>query len=316
MQISKPIALLAGFLSMTLCCTGAVIAKPSMPLKTFKDCDACSEMVVLPAGKYMMGATEEDFEGDSKGYKSNLLMEGPQHLVQVKSFALGRVNVTKKQFAVFARETGFTGKGCNTFKRTEWQIVPDADWENPGFPQTENDPVVCVSWNDARQYIDWLNKKLSGKTSHRYRLPNEDEWEYAARAGTTTPRYWGADRKKQCIYENTRDETAIVLGSDVPVAPCNDHFLWTSPVGSFLPNPWGLYDMLGNASQWMSECSENSKYGLLAWLPKVPEEQCRGHSIRGGDWATIPSGIRAATAVGNNTSERNSSYGFRLAVSL
>ncbi|WP_087047522.1 formylglycine-generating enzyme family protein [Caballeronia ptereochthonis] len=293
----------------------SVSAKTSAPPTTFKDCDYCSEMVVLPAGQYMMGATKDDFEGDFKKYQLELTVEGPPRSMRVKSFALGRFHVTRKQFAVFAKETGFNGKGCMTFKRTDWDFVSDADWQNPGFPQTDDDPVVCVSWNDVQQYIEWLNKKLAGKTVHRYRLPTQKEWEYAARAGTTTPTYWGSSRQEQCRYENARDETAKALGPDYPVAPCDDHFLWTSPVGSFLPNRWGLYDMLGNATQWMADCSENSGK-LFAYLPPVPESKCRGHDLRGGSWASIPIGVRAANGTGSYTNLRNSAHGFRLAVDL
>ncbi|BCQ25906.1 SUMF1/EgtB/PvdO family nonheme iron enzyme [Caballeronia sp. NK8] len=298
-----------GFASLTAV---PVYAKTVPPATTFKDCDYCSEMVVLPAGEYMMGATKEDFGDDSRAYQLERLVQGEPHSVHVNSFAIGRFHVTRKQFGVFARETGFKGKGCMTFKRVDWDLVADADWQNPGFPQTDDDPVVCVSWTDVKQYIEWLNSKLAGKTTHRYRLPTEEEWEYAARAGTTTPMYWGTSRREQCRYENTRDETAKALGPDVPVAPCDDHFLWTSPVGSFQPNQWSLYDMLGNATQWMLECSENGGR-LTANLSPVPEVRCRGHKQRGGSWASIPTGIRAASWGGNYSNTRDSTQGFRLA---
>ncbi|BCQ25905.1 SUMF1/EgtB/PvdO family nonheme iron enzyme [Caballeronia sp. NK8] len=298
-----------GFASLTAV---PLYAKTVPPATTFKDCDYCSEMVVLPAGEYMMGANREDFEGDEKEYQFDLTVMGPPRSVKVRSFAIGRYHVTRKQFAVFANETGFEGKGCRTFNRTDWAFVRDADWKHPGFPQTEDDPVVCVSWDDTQKYIAWLNTKLSGKIKHSYRLPTNEEWEYAARAGTTTSRYWGSGRKEQCLYENTRDETAKALDPDSPVAPCNDNYLWTSPVGSFRPNPWGLYDMLGDASQWLSGCSENSN-ALTAALPRVPEDQCRSHSIRGASWATIPQGVRAASWGGGSRGIRNSAIGFRLA---
>ncbi|WP_143750171.1 formylglycine-generating enzyme family protein, partial [Caballeronia ptereochthonis] len=274
-------------------------------MATFKDCAECSEMVVLPAGQYMMGATVAEFNDQPNRYRYMYDMETPRHSVQVKAFALARFHVTRKQFAAFAKESGFNGKGCMTFKRTDWAYVSDADWRNPGFPQTDDDPVVCVSWNDVQLYIDWLNKKLAGKTTHRYRLPTEQEWEYAARAGTTTPMYWGKSRKEQCRYENARDETARVLDFDASVAPCNDGFLWTSPVGSFRPNPWGLYDMLGNATQWMSDCSTGS-YAAVSGFSFPSSTDCPGHTIRGASWASIPFAVRAAGRGGNYTDKRNS----------
>jgi formylglycine-generating enzyme len=291
------------------------VSAESVALKTFKDCDECSEMVVLPAGKYMMGATKEEFEGQPRQYQSFYDSESPRHAVDVKSFAVGRYHVTRGQFAVFAKETGFRGKGCRTIRRNRWADAFTADWQDPGFPQTENDPVVCVSWDDAQQYIAWLNKRLAGKTAHRYRLPTEQEWEYAARAGTTTPMYWGTSRHEQCVYENARDQTALVLDPDAPVAPCNDHFLFTSPAGSFKPNPWGLYDMLGNALQWMSNCSSET-YTPAPAVFALPDGQCRSRKLRGASWADIPIGVRAAARVGDQSDKRNSTQGFRLVVGL
>jgi formylglycine-generating enzyme required for sulfatase activity len=135
------------------------------PKDTLRECADCPEMVVVPAGSFTMGAPMNEPERSSS--------EDPQHVVTVsKAFAVGRSHVTRDQFAVFARETGYTANsGC--------------DWRNPGFRQEGAHPVVCVSWDDAKAYVDWL----ATKTGKPYRLPSEAEWEYAARAGTTTP-FW------------------------------------------------------------------------------------------------------------------------------
>jgi formylglycine-generating enzyme required for sulfatase activity len=296
---------------------GHVRPHPSKNLRHFRDCDVCSEMIVLPSGNYMMGATEEEFRGQDNKYQFMYGIETPRHAVRVKSFALARFHVTRQQFSIFAKETGFSGKGCRTMRRQngEWWFDPDADWQNPGFPQTDNDPVVCVSWNDAQQYIAWLNGKLAGASAHQYRLPTEEEWEYAARAGTATPMYWGNGRQEQCKYENARDKSASVLDPDAPIAPCDDKNIWTSPSGFFQPNPWGLYDMLGNASQWVGDCwAMGYAEHLDLFLP--PNGICRDRVQRGASWASIPIAVRAANRNGRPPGFRDSTSGFRLAVGL
>ncbi|MDN7561088.1 formylglycine-generating enzyme family protein [Burkholderia orbicola] len=284
-------------------------------LDHFRDCDNCSEMVMIPSGEYQMGATEEEFIGQDKKYQFMYAMETPRHTVKIKAFSIAKFHVTRKQFSIFARETGFSGKGCRIFKNGDWEFDLNANWENPGFKQTDSDPVVCVSWGDAQLYIAWVNEKVKPLNKHRYRLPTEEEWEYVARAGTTTPTYWSGNRSEQCKYENARDESAEVLGSDVPAAQCNDGYIWTSPVGSFLPNPWGLYDMLGNAKQWVNDCSDVD-YNTPAVSVPNPVTSCRGHILRGASWAAIPFAVRSASRAGNPSDSRNSTNGFRLAVDL
>ncbi len=281
----------------------------------FRDCDYCSEMVAIPAGEYQMGATQDEFRGQDEKYQFMYAIETPRHVVKIKSFSIARFHVTRKQFSVFAEETGFSGKGCRVFKNGDWKFDADANWENPGFKQTNSDPVVCISWNDARKYIGWLNEKIKLVSGRHYRLPSEEEWEYAARAGTTTSTYWGDDRQKQCKYENARDESATVLGSDVSIAPCNDGYIWTSPVGSYLSNPWGLYDMLGDAKQWVDDCSETD-YSAHSSLTSKSIETCLGHILRGASWAAIPFAVRSASRAGSSSDSRNSTNGFRLAADL
>jgi formylglycine-generating enzyme required for sulfatase activity len=280
----------------------------------FRDCDGCSEMIVLPSGKYMMGATEEEFRGKDE-YRFMYTIETPRHEATVKTFALGKFDVTRGQFAAFAEETGFNGKGCYIFDGKQWLTDMRADWRNPGFQQTDSDPVVCVSWNDAQKFIDWLNSKLPKTEARKYRLPTEAEWEYAARAGTVTATYWGDNPLDQCKYENTRDQSARVLGTTAPIADCTDGYVETAPVGSFKSNPWGLFDMLGNVNEWVADCSE---IGYSAHSTKQIDSSrlCLSRSLRGGSWATIPIGIRSAMRIGMRSDIRQSIFGFRLATDL
>jgi formylglycine-generating enzyme len=289
----------------------------SEKLQHFRDCDVCSEMVVLRSGKYMMGATKEEFKGKVEFNNGDASLtiypdEIPQHEVTVKAFALARFNVTRAQFAVFARETGFRGEGCRISDGFQTKLIGDADWQNPGFPQTDRDPVVCVSWDDAQKYIAWLNAKLN--KPGKYRLPTEEEWEYAARAGTVTAAYWGDDPQEQCKYENARDLSARSLDPSAPYAPCTDGYVHTAPVGSFRPNPWGLFDMLGNARQWVENCSTIGYHQPPLTVETQPGECNR--QIRGGAWASIPVKVRSAMRGGMKSSIRDNATGFRLAVDI
>jgi formylglycine-generating enzyme len=288
-----------------------VQTRPSENFRHFRDCDVCSEMVVLPSGNYMMGATEEEFRGVGKKYQVMYANETPRHDEKVESFAISKFDVTRGQFAIFVRETGFHGKGCYIFNGKEWVEDKNADWLNPGFRQADNDPVVCVSWDDAQKYIVWLNSKFSEKERINYRLPTEVEWEYAARAGTVTATYWGNDSKSQCLYENARDESAKFIDPAADHVSCTDGYIYTAPVGSFRPNPWGLFDMLGNAEQWVEDCVSVGYSGPRELSNRA--NACKGRMLRGASWASIPVGVRAAGRGGNVADTRESVYGFRLA---
>jgi formylglycine-generating enzyme len=302
---------------------GAIQARThaSEKLQHFSDCDVCSEMVAIPGGHYTMGATKEELRGKVVFNNIDALAtiypdEIPQHEVTVKAFALARFNVTRAQFAVFAKETGFRGKGCRISDGFQTRLIGDADWQNPGFPQTDRDPVVCVSWDDAQKFIAWLNTKLGKNKSSQYRLPTEEEWEYAARAGTVTAAYWGDNPADQCLYENARDLSARSLDPSAPYAPCTDGYVHTAPVGSFRPNPWGLFDMLGNARQWVENCATIGYHQppITVTVANQPGECERG--IRGGYWESIPVKTRSAMRSGMISSVRDNDTGFRLAVDI
>jgi formylglycine-generating enzyme required for sulfatase activity len=295
-------------------CLFAVTAEGKEPiniLKHFKDCDVCPEMISIPAGEFIMGAANDDF--DHKSSASDYANEIPRHRMSIKPFGIAKFNITRKQFEIFSKETNFSGQGCSIYNGRYWWKNLDADWEHPGFPQTDNDPVVCISWNDAQLFITWLNSKLPNLKTEKYRLPTEAEWEYAARAGTITSTYWGGNGSQQCKYENTRDISAHNLNPAIPYINCDDGYVETSPVGSFRTNPWGLYDMLGNAYQWMSDCFHYT-------YSTDPEDfhftDCSMKMIRGASWATIPAGVHTANRLAYKTNKRDSTVGFRIAVDL
>jgi formylglycine-generating enzyme required for sulfatase activity len=193
-------------------------------------------MVVIPAGKFTMGspASEKSWAASHGGNLESVADESPQHAVSLPSCALGRYHVTRGEYAAFVRETGYSaGDGCYESSMPKSRKQAGASWQNPGFNQTERDPVVCVSWQDARAYVSWLNGSVrrSGSTSGDgpYRLPSEAEWEYAARAGTTTPFWWG---------DNDRGASGHAWFKGNSGGQ-------THPVGLKPANAFGLYDMVG-----------------------------------------------------------------------
>ena len=283
--------------------------------EAFRDCAQCPEIVMVPAGTFLMGSTaaEDEREGVPSGSRE---YTAPQHRVTIGApFALGKYPVTRGEFAAFVAATGHhTGTSCviGTWG-DKWQDTGSRTWRNPGYAQTDHHPVVCVSSEDARAYAAWL-KRLTGKS---YRLPSEAEWEYAARAGTTTARYWGDGRSDACRHANVLDQTiASVL--EVPrnpnVFPCSDEHAYTSPVDAFPPNPWGLNDMVGNVLQWTSDCWHAS-YEKAPANGQSWEEggDCSRRMARGGSWWTNAWVTRAAPRVRYTIGIRNFMVGFRVA---
>jgi formylglycine-generating enzyme required for sulfatase activity len=255
------------------------------PGNIFRECENCPEMAVVPAGAFTMGSPKNEPE--------RISLEDPQHAVTIrKAFAVGRFQVTRDQFAVFATETGFVAhSGC--------------DWRNPGFAQDGSHPVVCVSWDDAKAYANWLAKKTDGKP---YRLLSEAEFEYAARAGTTTPFWWGSSiTPAQANY----DSNFVYTGGGSK----GIHRQGTVPAGSFEANSWGLYGVHGNAWQWTEDCWHGNYNGAPADGSAWTAGDCKGGRIvRGGSWGSVPGFLRAAQRVGL-TAEYNY-VGFRLARTL
>ena len=279
--------------------------------KKFRDCDECPEMVVIPAGTYLMGSPASG-EGRSDD-------EGPVHRVTFeRPFAVGVYEVTRGEFGRFVKETGHvTGKKCLTyesdgfFEDETWEWRSERGWKNPGFEQEKNEPVVCVNWDDVQAYVRWL----SGKTGKSYRLLSEAEWEYVARGGTTTARYWGASASGQCRYANGADASTEFRER----ASCDDGHARTAPVGSYEANGFGLYDALGNVWEWTADCRHSSYEGApadgRAWESENSGD-CSARVLRGGSWYSTPWFLRSAYRVRDSTGLRSSKIGFRLARTL
>jgi formylglycine-generating enzyme required for sulfatase activity/class 3 adenylate cyclase len=284
------------------------------PPKTFQNCPNCPEMVVIPAGSFQMGAAP----GENERFQvptSEANRDQPQHQVTfAKPFALGKFDVTRAQFAAFAKATGFHPRpGCTTVVGNTWTPQPQATWEEPGYAQTDKDPVVCMNQVEIITYLSWL-QRTTGKD---YRLPSEAEWEYAERGGTNTAFYWGDDPKDACIYENVGDQDyGTKYGVSNPM-PCKDGFTDLAPGGSFKPNPFGLYDMAGNNFVLTADCWNESYTGAptdgSAWMTG----DCTRHVARKAAFGNPHPWIFLASHRGAEGSiVKRNRFGFRVALSL
>ena len=291
-----------------------VIANPARGLgETFKDCDVCPEMLVVPAGRFVMGAAPEE-EQSEKLSETVRNHSQPQHGVDVAGFSAGKFEVTRRQYRAFVDASGRSGEGCFVWIDAKFEFENDlsANWRNPGYAQEDSHPATCISWRDAKAYVVWLSQR-TGKV---YRLLTEAEWEYAARAGTTTRRFWGDYGDESCAYANGADQTtkAQVPGAaNWLVANCNDRYAHTAPVGSYRANAFGLFDMLGNVWEWTEDCW-NGNYGDApsdgrAWATG----DCSQRVVRGGSWSDIPMFLRSAQRFRGSTAIRDSYVGFRVA---
>jgi len=228
----------------------------------FRDCSTCPEMVVVPAGSFDMGASTD--------------YEDPVHRVTIaKSFAVGRYEVTFDEWDRCEEE-----KGCKAQPE-------DRTWGRG------TRPVINVSWMDANAFAAWLSKK----TGHTYRLPTEAEWEYAARAGSNSPFWWGRDvgsRQANCR------ECATGGGQQ------------TGNVGSYPPNPFGVYDTAGNAAEWVEDCWNDNYRGAPTNGSAWTSGQCQLRVLRGGSYDSPAKAVRSTARFRYDSSVRYSNNGFRL----
>lgn len=278
----------------------------------FRDCPECPEMVVLPSGEFVMGASadEEDRESLSPEFRNR---SAPQRRVRIHSFSAGRYEVTRQQFQVFAEATGHRGDGCFVWAGGEYRMDPGKSWRDPGFPQDDRHPVSCVSWEDASAYVRWLG----ARTGKPYRLLSESEWEYAARGGNAAPRFWGNDAGQTCSYGNGADQRALKLVAEAvnwPSLQCDDGHGHTAPAGSFRSNAYGLHDMLGNVAEWTADCWNGGFQGAPSDGRSWMTGDCFLRAVRGGGWDEGAASLRSAYRVGSPVVIRVYSRGFRVAV--
>ncbi|MYA41212.1 MAG: formylglycine-generating enzyme family protein [Gemmatimonadetes bacterium] len=243
----------------------------------FRDCAVCPAMVRVPAGAFLMGSPESE----SGRYQD----EGPQRVVLVAAFAAGVHEVTF----------------------TEWEACVEAGGCLEHLPGDEgwgraDRPVINVNWTDAQAYVEWLSEV----TGHRYRLLSEAEWEYAARAGASTARPWGETVTDACLFAN----------GDYSALPCGDGHENTAPAGSFKPNAFGLYDLLGNVWEWTQDCWNEGYAGAPGDGRAWESGDCSARVLRGGSWYHGVKDLRVAYRLRSPFLDRSLIVGFRVARSL
>ncbi len=335
----KKISLVIIFILVFWCVS--VMADSKSPGQIWTEPVTGMEFVWVPEGCYQMGQTESEKqylinESGEKKYNKFFDDELPRHRICVDGFWMAKHEVTRGQFRKFIEETGYRtdadkeGKVWMKNKDTKgkWKAMPGYNWEKTGFSQNDLHPVACVSWNDAQNFIKWLNNK----TGFTFALPSEAQWEYAARAGTSTIRFWGTNDSDACTYANVADKGSGWRS----LFPCNDGYKFTAPVGKFKPNAFGLYDMLGNLWEWCGDVYDSDAYSKHS--RKNPLVTSTGNSrvlnqihpliareykhletstvnprvLRGGSWIHYPVMMRAANRHGYPARHRGVALGFRL----
>jgi formylglycine-generating enzyme required for sulfatase activity len=272
--------------------------------------------VDIPAGSFTMGCVA----GDDQCRED----ERPPHQVSVAAFRMAMYEVTVAEFARFVEATSYrtdAERGANDppgcfaenapgISNHDWKVLHDRNWRNPGYSQRSDEPVVCVTWNDASAYAAWAAKALGRKL----RLPTESEWEYAARAGVATIRPWGGDPAGACKHANVFDLTSRRARDaqdwDQAHHECEDGYDSTAPVGRFAANAFGLHDMIGNVWEWTSSC-------FVPYPPEgagsAQEPDCTRHVHRGAAWFSSPKFVRLSRRYVDLNDTAALSVGFRLA---
>jgi formylglycine-generating enzyme required for sulfatase activity/uncharacterized caspase-like protein len=286
----------------------------------------------LSAAEFTMGA-EADEQGDDGQPDTSAQ---PTRTVKVAGFELAYYEVNVGQFRKFVDATDYlteaetsASPGCHVPVRGgRWELQPGRHWRDPGHPQTDGHPVVCLSWNDVQAYLQWLN----GGTE-RYRLATEAEWEFAARGGTTSPRPWSESpgffgriwnaakigskperpASRSCGYANVADEALRKLLDWPDTLNCEDSYAQAVPGGYFSRNNFGLYDMIGNAAEWVQDCWNPSHQGAPADARARNSGDCTRRVVRGGSWASKAASIRSAARAVQPHAYRAADLGFRIA---
>jgi formylglycine-generating enzyme required for sulfatase activity len=294
--------------------TFAQQAEP-VPPPASADCPVCPELALAPPGKFLMGSAPDAAELDAA------TGETPTVAVSLtRPFHVSRREISVAEFRRYVEATGAEpAPGCRVWLGGQWVLERDRSWRDPGsvLPPQDTEPVICVNWEDARGYADWLSKE-SGK---RYRLPSEAEWEYVARGGTSFPRFWGERDSHEgavlslaCDFANVYDSSAVdSYHFPWPNARCSDRVAALAPVGQYKPNAFGVFDIIGNVREWVMDCYTASYAGrpedARAW---TWQGGCELKGVRGGSWASRPRDARAPARGAEPTALRQSDLGFRV----
>jgi len=269
------------------------------------------KLKLIPAGQFLMGSSPDDKDAYDD--------EKPWHWARItQPFYLGTTEVTRGQFRQFVDDSGYKteaekdGKGGygRNEEKAKFEQDPKFTWLNPGFEQTDEHPVVNVSWNDAVAFCQWLSR-VEGQT---FRLPTEAEWEYACRAGTTTKYFSGDDPEMLATVGNVADGTAKEKYPkwDRAIA-ARDGYIYTAPVARFRANAFGVYDMHGNVWEWCQDWYDKEYYKRSPVEDPLSSAEASYRVIRGGCWYYDPRYCRSASRRWYTPSNRGSDLGFRVA---
>ncbi|MFN3232183.1 MAG: formylglycine-generating enzyme family protein [Alphaproteobacteria bacterium] len=272
-------------------------------------------MVQISPGSVTLGLSAAEALVDSVA-PLHMQTETPARRVSVTApFAVSSTEVTRGQFADFVAATGHIADGCTIRMGSNWIYDESASWRNPGFDQTDHHPVVCVSYEDAAAYADWLRQR----TLNPYRLITEVEWEYIARAdaGTSTP--WAEAAEQACRHGNVAGATFHRLYPSTPNSltySCDTGFAHTAPAGRFEVNPWGLYDLFGNARERITSCWTPDHKETV--LPATSNNQmdCDVTIVKGGGWSDPPANLRVPRRLRALPTARRADTGFRVVKEL
>ena len=265
-----------------------VVIGQSGPFKAgevLADCAGCPELVVIEPGRFRMGSPADE---DGRGAD-----EGPMRFITLREpLAFGRLEVTFDQW-----DACVSDGGCDGYRPS------DEGWGRG------DRPVINVSHQDAQSYLRWLSR-ISGKA---YRLPSEAEWEFVARAGSEAPTPWSVSNLDACSFANIHDSSSDVANNlRWRAAQCDDGFATTATTGAFLPNTYGVHDMLGNVWEWTGDCYTDDLSLIATDGSATANGDCRAYALRGGGWRDRLSEIRLASRAKARPSSRTSLDGFRV----
>ena len=266
--------------------------------------DLAENFVLVEGGTFSMGSSAREIGRDED--------EGPRHQVTVASFALARTEVTRGEFAKFVESTGYRtdSEKSSTGCAPQPEDGSLTSWREPGWDQTDQHPVVCVSRNDAYAYAEWKGQQIDIEL----RLPTEAEFEYALRKpnGTTYP--WGIDGERGCAFGNIGDINFRNLRPEVmSTAACNDGFTFTAPIGSFRPDGIGTVDLTGNVWEWTADCYADNYADSPSDSSAMKGGDCSVGVLRGASFDDGPRYQRSANRVGAAPERGAWVFGIRLA---
>ncbi len=286
--------------ALVVLCSALLIPASAVPEfgQTYFD-----NMLLVKGGCFRMGDIFRDLPSSEK----------PVHEVCVDDYYISRYEITIGDFRKFTEETGYKTEaeaqdGCHSWVGDgTLKKIREHNWRNTGFPQTDREPVVCLSWNDADNYIRWLNQK----EGRRYRLLTEAEWEYAARSRGKEYLYsWGNEGPSGNIADESVAEELPALSIWKGV---RDGYAYTAPVGSFRPNDLGIYDMSGNVYEWVGDWQKDGYYAMSPRNNPRGPDSGRYKLMRGGAWDLEPDTARTTSRYWNIAGGRAVCIGFRIA---